>query len=341
MEFRTQVTIDTPPFLIEPCEEILFVGSCFADAIGQRFRDEAFPATVNPYGVMYNPASILHTLQRIAAGAPAAAASAGVPAAPAVSGFPAGLSAAAPRVAFLTLGTNHVYRLKSTGEIVDNCQKRPAALFQEEMLSVDQCADYLRQSVTLLQELNPNIHVVFTVSPIRYRKYGYHESQLSKATLLLAINKLIAATSPAASAAPAASGLPAGVPGYSTISYFPAYELVMDELRDYRFYASDMLHPSAQAVDFIWERLVDSYFSPAAKNYLAEWLPLKRALTHRPFQPDSDDYHTFLAQTQQRLAAFRKKYPAASPALAVSGSLSPVSPSKALAVSGFPADSQL
>ena len=319
MEFRTQVTIDTPPFLIEPCEEILFVGSCFADAIGQRFRDEAFPVTVNPYGVMYNPASILHTLQRIAAGVPAAA----------------------PRVAFLTLGTNHVYRLKSTGEIVDNCQKRPAALFQEEMLSVDQCADYLRQSVTLLQELNPNIHVVFTVSPIRYRKYGYHESQLSKATLLLAINKLIAATSPAASVAPAASGLPAGVPGYSTISYFPAYELVMDELRDYRFYASDMLHPSAQAVDFIWERLVDSYFSPAAKNYLAEWLPLKRALTHRPFQPDSDDYHTFLMQTQQRLAAFRQKYPAASPALAVSGSLSPVSSSKALAVSGFPADSQL
>ena len=341
MEFRTQVTIDTPPFLIEPCEEILFVGSCFADAIGQRFRDEAFPATVNPYGVMYNPASILHTLQRIAAGVPAAAASAGVPAAPAVSGFPAGVPAAAPRVAFLTLGTNHVYRLKSTGEIVDNCQKRPAALFQEEMLSVDQCADYLRQSVTLLQELNPNIHVVFTVSPIRYRKYGYHESQLSKATLLLAINKLIAATSPAASVAPAASGLPAGVPGYSTISYFPAYELVMDELRDYRFYASDMLHPSAQAVDFIWERLVDSYFSPAAKNYLAEWLPLKRALTHRPFQPDSDDYRTFLAQTQQRLAAFRKKYPSSSLALAVSGSLSPISSSKALAVSGFPADSQL
>ncbi len=336
MEFRTQVTIDTPPFLIEPCEEILFVGSCFADAIGQRFRDEAFPATVNPYGVMYNPASILHTLQRIAAGVPAASVSAGAPASPAVSGFPA-----APRVAFLTLGTNHVYRLKSTGEIVDNCQKRPAALFQEEMLSVDQCADYLHQSVTLLQELNPNIHVVFTVSPIRYRKYGYHESQLSKATLLLAINKLIAATSPAASVAPAASGLPAGVPGYSTISYFPAYELMMDELRDYRFYASDMLHPSAQAVDFIWERLVDSYFSPAAKNYLAEWLPLKRALTHRPFQPDSDDYHTFLVQTQQRLAAFRKKYPAASPALAVSGSLSPVSSSKALAVSGFPADSQL
>jgi lysophospholipase L1-like esterase len=294
-------------------EEMLFVGSCFADGIGQRFKEEKFKVTVNPFGTMYNPASVLHTLQRMDT---------------------------IPRIVFLTLGTNHVYILKETGEIVDNCQKRPARLFEERELSVDECAEYLAQCVATLYQKRPDVHIVFTVSPIRYAKYGFHGSQLSKATLLLAINKLIAATSPAASVAPAASGLPAGVPGYSTISYFPAYELVMDELRDYRFYASDMLHPSAQAVDFIWERLVDSYFSPAAKNYLAEWLPLKRALTHRPFQPDSDDYRTFLAQTQQRLAAFRKKYPAASPALAVSGSLSPVSSSKALAVSGFPADSQ-
>ena len=297
MEFRTQVAIHEPPFLIEPCEEILFVGSCFADAIGQRFRDEAFPATVNPYGVMYNPASILHTLQRLA--------TTGVSASPAVSGFPADIattpaaSPAGPCVAFLTLGTNHVYRLKATGEIVDNCEKRPASLFQEEVLSVDQCADYLRQSVELLRSLNPDIHIVLTVSPIRYRKYGYHGSQLSKATLLLAIDRLIHQTSSI------------------SLHYFPAYELVLDELRDYRFYAPDMLHPSAQAVDYIWERLVDSYFSPAAKDYLAEWRPLKQALAHKPFNPDSPDYRTFHEQTQQRLAAFRQKYPAA--ALAACG----------------------
>ena len=124
MEFRTQVTIDKPSFLIEPCEEILFVGSCFADAIGQRFREEAFPVIANPFGVMYNPASILHTLQRLATTTPAA-------------------SSTGPRVAFLTLGTNHIYRLKETGEIVDNCEKRPQVLFQEEELTVDQCANYL------------------------------------------------------------------------------------------------------------------------------------------------------------------------------------------------------
>ena len=171
MEFRTQVAIQEPPFRIEPCEEILFVGSCFADAIGQRFREEAFPVTVNPYGVMYNPASILHTVEKWKVEREK-------------------WKEHTPNMAFLTLGTNHVYRLKETGEIVDNCEKRPAALFQEELLSVDQCADYLRQSIDLLRSVNPDIHVVLTVSPIRYRKYGYHESQLSKATLLLAIEQL-------------------------------------------------------------------------------------------------------------------------------------------------------
>ena len=220
MEFRTQVAIQEPPFRIEPCEEILFVGSCFADAIGQRFREEAFPVTVNPYGVMYNPASILHTVEKWKVEREK-------------------WKEHTPNMAFLTLGTNHVYRLKETGEIVDNCEKRPAALFQEEQLSVDQCADYLRQSIDLLHSVNPDIHVVLTVSPIRYRKYGYHESQLSKATLLLAIEQLVA-TTPAGSLTDGQSvalRIPAG-----SVTYFPAYELILDELRDYRFYAADMLH---------------------------------------------------------------------------------------------------
>ena len=140
MEFRTQVTIDKPSFLIEPCEEILFVGSCFADAIGQRFREEAFPVIANPFGVMYNPASILHTLQRLATTTPAA-------------------SSTGPRVAFLTLGTNHIYRLKETGEIVDNCEKRPQVLFQEEELTVDQCANYLSQAVSVLRQLSAIVNM--------------------------------------------------------------------------------------------------------------------------------------------------------------------------------------
>ena len=292
MEFRTIVDIQDPGFRIGPCEEMLFVGSCFADSIGRRFREEAFPVTVNPFGTMYNPASILHTLQKLT---------------------PSPFS-----TAFLTLGTNHVYRLKETGEIVDNCQKRPQSLFVEEKLSVDACADYLQQAVTILRQMNPQMHIVLTVSPIRYRKYGYHGSRLSKATLLLAADQLlsradtvsdtIAASDTRATSHPSVTSHPR-VTSHPSLAYFPAYELLSDELRDYRFYAEDMLHPSAQAVDYIWERLVDAWFSPEAKTFLDEWRPVRRALGHKPFHPDSPEYIRFLEQTRQKLLALQKKYP--------------------------------
>ncbi len=273
MEFRTVVDIPKPDFEIGPCEEMLFVGSCFADSIGQRFCEEGFPATVNPFGTMYNPASILHTIERCDA---------------------------VPRVAFLTLGTNHVYRLKETGVIVDNCQKRPAHLFQEEQLSVDACVDYLQQALNILYQRNPDMYVVLTVSPIRYRKYGYHESQLSKATLQLTIHQLLASPS---------KGQSHYTFPNAHLYYFPAYELLLDELRDYRFYAVDMLHPSAQAVDYIWERLVDSCFSAAAKRFLEEWRPLKQTLAHKPFNPEAEEYRELMDKTMLKVADLRKKYP--------------------------------
>lgn len=283
MEFRTKVETGRAGFRIGACEEVLLVGSCFASEIGQRFRDNGFPATVNPYGTMYNPASILHTLERML-------------------NVECGvrndrlqrlsMKNEEFKTVFLTLGTNHVYRLKETGEIVDNCEKRPAALFEEEELTVDECAEYLRKAVELLRSHQPDVQVVMTVSPIRYRKYGYHESQLSKATLLLAIDKLLHLTS-----------------DIGHLTYFPAYEIVMDELRDYRFYAADMLHPSEQAVGYIWERLVGWCFSDEAIALMDEWRPIRQALTHRPFNPESEEYLRFMQQTHERLAAFKKKYP--------------------------------
>ena len=265
MEFRTIVEIPEPGFRIEPCERMLFVGSCFADIIGARFREEGFPVVVNPYGTMYNPASILHTIQRLQP----------------LNSF---------NTVFLTLGTNHVYHLKETGEIVDNCEKRPAALFQEEELSVDACADYLMQAITLLRQANPDIRIVLTVSPIRYRKYGYHNSQISKSTLLLAVEKIC-------------------VNPWQSVAYFPAYEIVNDELRDYRFYAPDMLHPSQQAVEYIWERLVDTCFSQQSKTFLEEWRPLKQALGHKPFDPESENYKALMDKTMLKIDELREKYP--------------------------------
>lgn len=262
MDFRTIVDIPTPEFTIEPQEKMLFVGSCFADNIGKRFVDEMFLATVNPLGVMYNPASILHTIKSIED---------------------------APRVAFLTLGTNHVYILKETGEIVDNCRKRPARLFHEEELTVDDCAEYLQKAVDILNSRNKDVQVVVTVSPIRYAKYGYHGSQLSKATLQLAADKLVKAN--------------------ANCTYFPAYEIVNDELRDYRFYREDMLHPTDQAVEYIWQRLQETYLSNSAKDFIEKWKPLKEAIRHRPFNPDGAEYIAFVNKTKENIAKLRLRYP--------------------------------
>ena len=301
MEFRTRKKKKKPSWQIAPAESMLFVGSCFADQIGQRFAEEEFPVTVNPYGVMYNPASILHTLQRLeereerregreysqekktiledVRGEKKS-----------LSSFLFPLSSLS--LVVLTLGTNHIYVEKDTGKIVDNCQKRPQSLFEERELTVNDCADYLKQSITLLRQWNPSMKVILTVSPIRYQKYGFHRSQLSKAVLLLAIDKLLADNSSL----------------NASLYYFPAYEIVNDELRDYRFYNPDMMHPTAQTVEYIWQRLVETCFSDTAKRYLEEWQPLKRAIAHRPFNPDSQEYQQFLQKTQDQLKAFKTKW---------------------------------
>ena len=140
----------------------------------------------------------------------------------------------------------------------------------------------------LLQERRPDAQVVVTVSPIRYAKYGYHGSQLSKATLLLAAHELARRN--------------------EGVTYFPAYEIVLDELRDYRFYQPDMLHPSPQAVEYIWEQLSTHYLSPLAQQFVKDWHPIKAALGHKPFQPDSDDYQQFLAQTRQKEKELLARY---------------------------------
>ena len=257
---------------------MLFVGSCFADNIGRRFLEDKFRAVVNPYGVMYNPVSVLHTVKRFVEDSRQ---SSDVGASP--------FDGSERWVCVFTLGTNHVYRLKETGEIVDNCRKRPQRLFQEEELTIDQCCEALSEAVGILEKIIPEVKVIVTVSPIRYAKYGFHGSQLSKATLLLAADKLCRE--------------------HDNCTYFPAYEIVNDELRDYRFYAPDMLHPSQQAVDYIWERFADTFFSSKTKAFMSEWLPIKAALNHRPFNPDSAEHRAFIEKTQQRVATLKAHYP--------------------------------
>lgn len=278
MKFRTEVNIDKPTFSIRPLERMLFVGSCFADNIGRRFLEDKFRAVVNPYGVMYNPVSVLHTVKRFVEDSRQ---SSDVGASP--------FDESERWVCVFTLGTNHVYRLKETGEIVDNCRKRPQRLFQEEELTIDQCREALSEAVGILEKINPEVKVIVTVSPIRYAKYGFHGSQLSKATLLLAADKLCRE--------------------HDNCTYFPAYEIVNDELRDYRFYKEDMLHPSEQAVSYIWERFSELYFSKETSSFLEKWRPIKEALGHKPFNPDAEEYKLFMLRTMEKIKELQRLYP--------------------------------
>ena len=268
MQLQTHVEIPHAPFEIAPCARMLFVGSCFADNMGRRFAEDRFRVTANPYGVMYNAVSIGHTLCRV-------------------------VDEAAPAddysVAVLTLGTNHISLPNETGEGVDNCQKRPQRLFTEQQMTVAETVESLVSSILMLRERWPQLRVVLTVSPIRYRKYGYHGSQLSKATLLLAADEVTRR-----------------VP---EVYYFPAYEIMNDELRDYRFYKEDMLHPTDQAVEYIWQRFADAYFGDDTWQYLREWQPVKEALGHRPLHPDSEAYRQFMDKTLSRARQLSKKYP--------------------------------
>ena len=285
MELQTKVNIVKSLFKISPTDKLLFVGSCFAENIGRRFVENQFDAIVNPYGTMYNPASVMHTVERALDEFEESLVTSSSPLG---ERMPEGQVRGWDVVVF-TLGTNHIYILKETDEIVDNCMKRPQKLFREEKLSVDECVDYLSRAVAILKERNPEVKVIFTVSPIRYAKYGFHGSQLSKATLLLAVDKLVTASP-------------------ESISYFPAYEIMNDELRDYRFYHPDMLHPSEQAVDYIYERFAETYFSEEAKAMVTEWEPIKAALAHRPFNPDSEEHKAFLAKVTAKKEAFLAKW---------------------------------
>lgn len=266
MKLQTLVDIPKAQYEIRPQHRLLFIGSCFADSIGQRFTDDAFTTLVNPYGVMYNPASVMHSVKRAIAD---------------------GMIGQGTDVAVFTLGTNHVYILKETGEIVDNCQKRPQQLFEERELSIGECADCLREAIAALRALNKDTKVIITVSPIRYAKYGFHESQLSKSTLLLAANEACATEG---------------------ADYFPAYEIMNDELRDYRFYQPDMLHPSAQAVDYIHTRFKETYFGSEANAFVAEWQPIRKALNHKPFDADSDEYKAFIEKAKKEEGEFRQRW---------------------------------
>ena len=179
-----------------------------------------------------------------------------------------------------TFGTNRVY--EHAGRVVGNCHKEPASQFVERSLTIQEIVERWHTLLERIRTVNPTAEIIFTVSPYRYAKYGMVENQRAKATLLLAIEELTREM--------------------ERVHYFPAYEILLDELRDYRFYASDMLHPSEVAVNYIWQRFTSWAFTPEALKFAQEWERTERDLAHRPLNPESDAHKAFLEKVMARRA---------------------------------------
>lgn len=312
MDFRTRVELPKKELDIKHSDRMLILGSCFAENIGNRLVDNKFRCNVNPFGILYNPMSILAALKRLCGGedykgeelftyqgqwhsymhhGSFSDASKEV----CLENINSRLQQAFKELnslnyLFVTFGTAYVYTLKENGVVVSNCHKVPERNFERSRLSVSEIVNEYTSYLNSLLKLNSQLKILFTVSPIRHAKDGMHGNQLSKATLLLAIDTL-------------------KVKFPEHVFYFPSYELMMDELRDYRFYADDMFHPSEVAVDYLWECFSSSYFSIDTLTIITEWGEIKKALSHKPFRPDSEEYIRFLSQIVLRINRLKEKCP--------------------------------
>ena len=312
MNFITPIQIPPSTIRIGYEHRTMILGSCFAEAIGQRLSDLLFPVDLNPFGILYNPDSIAAAIRRLMDGNLFTAdeltryddlyhsllhhGSFSAPTADeCLERINARLSAGAEFLAaadriIVTFGTSYVYRWKGTGAVVGNCHKMPDSYFRRERLSVDKVVHRWNLLLDSMVRRRPEVKWIFTVSPVRHLRDGAHENNLSKSVLHLIIEKLISL--------------------YPTIAnYFPAYELMMDELRDYRFYAEDMCHPSPVAIHYISDRFESTYMDAKTRAWLRRAEALHRDLQHRPIHPDSEAYRRFLMQTKLKLKQLRAELP--------------------------------
>lgn len=309
--FRTILPGERAPFGIAHTDRALLVGSCFTEHIGERLAASKFPTLANPNGIVYNPVSIarsLHTLQRPDSDTEIElfehqglwhswehhgrfshpdrhTAAEKIRAAHRQA---AAFLQTANRL-LLTLGTAEVFTLRETGQVVANNHKVPAERFDQRRLSVNETADALAGVLLSLHAAMPGLRVVLSVSPVRHLRTGFVENQRSKAVLVLACAELSERL--------------------DFVHYFPAYELLLDDLRDYRFYAADMIHPSDTAVEYIWEHFSDTYFSPETRRLLERISKIQAAARHRPFHPESPEHRAFARRQVEQIGDLVKEYP--------------------------------
>lgn len=296
--FRTEINVGakTP---IDHRAVIVTAGSCFSDSIGAKLLENKFDVLVNPFGTSYNPLSIHRSLLGESPEATMFNSREG-------SWFHfdfhsqfyddtrAALEDKLQEkitetssfigrhdVLLITYGTAWAYRHTATQRIVSNCHKQPGNLFKKELLSTQAIVEDFESFVKKIRTRRPNLKIILTLSPVRHTKDTLELNQVSKSVLRLAIHQIMERN--------------------QAVEYFPAYEIMLDDLRDYRFYATDMIHPSDLAIDYIWEKFTDSYLNSGTMQLCERWQRVRRSLQHRPFHPKTDQYRTFLSSIAKDL----------------------------------------
>ena len=314
MNFTTKIPIAKSDKQIDYDSRIVSLGSCFAENLGEKFSYFKFQSVVNPFGIIFNPVSIENLISRIVNNQKFTEEDIffnndlwhsyevhSELSHPDKENFLTNLNnlleATHNQIAksthiIITYGTSWVYRNKQSKKIVANCHKVAQSQFEKEILSVSTIEKSIQNTIDLIRKVNPNCTFIFTVSPVRHIKDGFIENQRSKAHLITAIHNLIADVTLSLSK-----------------SYFPSYEIMMDELRDYRFYAEDMLHPSQTAIDYIWVRFLENYISEENYSTMEEVCSIQKGLAHRPFNPDSDSHQKFISSLNDNIIRLQEKFP--------------------------------
>lgn len=310
MKLQTKIPIEKADNPIDYQSKLLLLGSCFVENIGDKLGYYKFQLAQNPFGILFHPLAIENLVERAIEGRfyqenEVFEQNGRWYCFDAHSNLSANtseellqnlnndlketkLQAEESTHILVTLGTSWVYRYINTGKVVANCHKVPQKEFSKELLSAELIQASLKRLIGLFESINPKAQLVFTISPVRHLKDGFVENQRSKANLITAVHQLIKKCD---------------------VSYFPSYEIMMDELRDYRFYGTDMVHPNALAIDYIWEKFKSVWINPGCSVSMEKVEAIQKGLQHRPFNPESEEHQKFKKSLQTKIAYLKERYP--------------------------------
>ena len=320
MQFSTKIPIQKCNFPIDYDSKILLLGSCFAENIGRKFEYFKFQSTTNPFGIIFNAVSLEKLIRRAVENRTFTENDIfyhnelwhcyevhSELSHPYKEEFLNNLNLILETTknqinslshCIITLGTSWVYTNIESNEIVANCHKVPQKHFRKELLSINQTEESLQNIVSLVHSLSPKCHFIFTVSPVRHIKDGFVENTLSKAHLIAAIHSVLNRKFSTSLELTTQNNI-----------YFPSYEIMMDELRDYRFYGEDMLHPNQTAIDYIWIQFFQNYISESQFGLMNEICSIQKGLKHRPLNKNTESHQKFIDNLTKKMQLIKNQHP--------------------------------